>query len=67
MNFDKFDLDKLKFWEEKKEECNVCKFLAVIGILSLVAGIAYFIYRFFTPDYLEDYEDDDDFYFEDEE
>ncbi len=38
--------------------------------VAAVAGIAYAVYRFVTPDYLEDFEDDfdDDFddYFEDE-
>lgn len=66
MNFDKFDLDKLKFWEEKKE-CTVCKVCVIVAILAAIAGAAYFVYKFFTPDYLEDYEDDEDFYFEDEE
>ncbi len=49
------------------------KFLAFIGAVTIIGGIAYLIYKyFFTPDYLEDmeeFEDDfDDFddYFEDE-
>lgn len=66
MNLNKFDLDKLKFWEEKKE-CTACKVFIVVAILAALAGAAYFVYKFFTPDYLEDYEDDEDFYFEDEE
>lgn len=28
--------------------------LAIIGAVAAVAGIAYAVYRFFTPDYLED-------------
>ena len=44
--------------------------LAVVGAVVAIAGIAYGVYRFLTPDYLEDFEDDfdDDFddYFEDE-
>lgn len=44
--------------------------LAIVGAVAAVAGIAYAVYRFVTPDYLEDFEDDfdDDFddYFEDE-
>lgn len=67
MNFDKFDLDKLKFWEEKKEENALCTVLAVVGILAIIAGAAYFVYKFFTPDYLEDLDDDEEFYFDDEE
>ena len=46
---------------------------AVIGAITAVAGIAYAVYRFVTPDYLEDFEDDfdddfdDDFFDEEEE
>lgn len=43
------------------------KFLAVVGAITIIAGIAYAIYRYFTPDYLEDLEDDFDDYFEDDE
>ncbi len=42
------------------------KILAIIGALTVVAGIAYAVYRYFTPDYLEDLEDDFDDYFDDE-
>ena len=46
--------------------------LAIVGAVVAVAGIAYAVYRFVTPDYLEDFDEDfeDDFeddYFEDEE
>ena len=44
--------------------------LAVVGAVAAMAGIAYAVYRFLTPDYLADFEDDfdDDFddYFEDD-
>ena len=33
--------------------------LAVIGAIAAVAGIAYAVYNYFTPDYLEDFDDDD--------
>lgn len=33
--------------------------LAVIGAVAAVAAIAYAVYRYFTPDYLEDFDDDD--------
>ena len=36
--------------------------LAIVGAIVAIAGIAYAVYRFFTPDYLEDFED----YFEDD-
>ncbi len=51
---------------EKKSCGLLVKFLAVIGAVTVIAGIAYAIYRYFTPDYLEDLEDDFDDYFEDE-
>ena len=46
--------------------------LAIIGAVAAIAGIAYAVYRFLTPDYLEDFDDDfdedfDDDFFEDEE
>ena len=46
--------------------------LAIVGAVVAVAGIAYAVYRFLTPDYLEDFEEDfdddfeDDFFEEDE-
>ena len=55
--------------EEEKKKCNVLLWvLAIIGIVSAVAGIAYMVYRHFAPDYLEDFEDDfeDDFIDEEE-
>ncbi|MDO5695348.1 MAG: hypothetical protein Q4P30_01140 [Eubacteriales bacterium] len=67
MDFSKFkDLEKLKFWETNRKEKNtrtVLKVFAVIGILTLVGAAAYGIYKFFTPDYLDDFEDDDEFDF----
>lgn len=61
----------LKRKEEEKNKNTVLWVLAIIGAVAAVAGIAYAVYRFLTPDYLEDFEEDfdDDFddYFEDEE
>lgn len=56
--------------EEKKSNTLLWVF-AVIGAIAAVAGIAYAVYRYLTPDYLEDFEDDfdddfDDDFFEDE-
>lgn len=53
--------------EEEKNKNTVLWILAIVGAVSVVAGIAYAVYRFFTPDYLEDFEDDFDDYFEDDE
>lgn len=50
--------------EEEKTKNIVLWVLAIVGVVAAVAGIAYAVYSFFTPDYLEDFEedfDDDDF------
>ena len=57
--------------EAEKQKNTVLWVLAIIGAVAAVAGIAFAVYHFFAPDYLEDFEEDfdDDFddYFEDEE
>ncbi len=59
--------------KEEEKKCNKLLWVfAVIGAIVAVAAIAYAVYRYLTPDYLEDFEDDfdDDFeddFFEDEE
>ena len=58
---------------EEKNKNTLVIALAVIGAIAAVAGIAYAVYKYFTPDYLDDFDDDfdeDDFEeddFEDEE
>lgn len=56
--------------EEEKQKNTVLWILAIIGAVAAVAAIAYGVYRYLTPDYLEDFEEDfdDDFddYFEDD-
>ena len=55
---------------QKKEKKNVLLWiLAVIGAVVVIAGIAYAVYRYLTPDYLDDIEDEfeDDFFDDDEE
>ena len=59
-------LGKKEAVQEKEEDkkFNVLLFvLAVIGVITAVAGICYLVYRYFHPDYLEDFDDDfdDDF------
>lgn len=45
---------------ETKEKKNICgKIFAVIGVIAAVCGVAYAIYRYLTPDYLEDFEEED--------
>ena len=46
--------------EEKKFPRAILWALAIIGAIAAVAGIAYAVYLYFTPDYLEDFEDDFD-------
>ena len=43
--------------EEDKHGKTVLWILALVGAVAAVAGIAYAVYCFFTPDYLEDFED----------
>ena len=51
--------------EEEKHKNAILWVLAVIGAVTAVAGIAYAVYRYLTPDYLEDFEDDFEDYFDD--
>ena len=57
-------LAALKKKEEEQDKNTVLWVLAIIGAVAAVAGIAFAVYRFFAPDYLDDDFDD---YFEDEE
>lgn len=54
----------------KKDDCKMKKtvlwILAIIGAVAAVAAIAYAVYRFLTPDYLDDFEEDFDDDFEDD-
>ena len=63
--------DLLKKKEEKKKSNVVLWVFAIIGVVAAVAVIGYALYRYFKPDYLEDFEDEfvDDFEdeFEDDE
>ena len=57
--------------KEDKAGKRILWILAIIGAVAAIAGIAYAVYRYLTPDYLEDFDDDDyeddfDDYFEDE-
>ena len=59
--------------EEPKKKPNIAVIIfAIIGVVVAVAAAAYGIYRFLTPDYLDDFEDDldddyEDDFFEDDE
>lgn len=54
---------------KKVEEKKTCKWvwvLAIIGAITVIAGVAYAVYRYMTPDYLEDFDDDFEDDFEDD-
>ncbi|MEE1085716.1 MAG: hypothetical protein U0L05_00870 [Schaedlerella sp.] len=56
--------------DEEQKKCFIT-ILAIIGAVAAIAAIAYTVYRFVTPDYLEDFEDDfedefDDYFSEDD-
>lgn len=51
--------------EDEKQKSTIIWVLAIIGAVAAVAGIAYAVYRFLTPDYLEDFEEDFDDDFDD--
>ena len=53
------DLLKKKGDDEKKAT-KIIWIFAILGIIAAIAATAYGIYRFFTPDYLEDFFFDDD-------
>ena len=57
--------------EAEKQKTTVIWALAIIGAVAAVAAIAYAVYRFVSPDYLDDFEDDfdddfDDYFSEDD-
>ena len=59
--------------DNEKKGNTVLWVLAIIGAVAAVAAIAYAVYRYFHPDYLEDFDDefeddfdDDEDFFEDE-
>jgi type VI protein secretion system component VasK len=51
---------------EKKRHTIMCV-LAIFGAVAAVAAIAYAVYRYMNPDYLEDFDDDFDDYEDDTE
>lgn len=64
------ELVRKKELEEEKKSC-IFWALAIIGTIAAVAAIAYAVYKYVTPDYLEDFDDDldddlDDDFFDDD-
>ena len=58
-------LGELMNRRNEKKHSTLVMVLAIIGGVLAVAGIAYAVYKHFSPDYLEDFDDeeyeDDDF------
>lgn len=58
--------------EDNEKSHPILGFFAFIGVIAAICGVAYALYRYFSPKYLGEYSDDDfeddfDDYFEDEE
>ena len=52
---------------DNEKKCNTLIWvLAIIGAVAAIAAIAYAVYRYMTPDYLDDFDDDFDDDFEDD-
>ena len=51
---------------EEKNKNTIVIVLAIIGAVAAVAGIAYAVYKYVTPDYLDDFDADDMYDFEDD-
>lgn len=53
--------------EKEEKKANIWLWiLAAIGTIAAIAAIAYVVYRYFRPDYLEDFEDEFEDEFEDQ-
>lgn len=67
------ELKLKKLLKEEKKCSPVTIALMVLGVIALIGAVVYMIYRFFAPDYLDDFEEDDfeddldDDFFEDDE
>ena len=52
--------------DDDKMKKTIIWVLAIVGVVAAIASIAYAVYRWATPDYLDDFEDDFEDEFEDE-
>ena len=57
--------------KKEKEDNKIVWALAIIGAIAAVAGIAFAVYKYLTPDYMDDFDEDfdddyDDDFFDDE-
>ena len=54
--------------KKEKEDNKIVWALAIIGAIAAVAGIAFAVYKYLTPDYMDDFDEDfDDDLFDEEE
>ncbi len=58
------DIIKKNDAAEKEKSCFL-KVLAIVGAIACIAAIAYGVYRYFIPEYLDDFDDDFDDYDDD--
>ena len=60
-------IDELLGKKKEKKKCNgLLWVLAIVGAIAVIAAVAYAVYRYLKPDYLEDFEDEFEDDFEDE-
>jgi hypothetical protein len=52
--------DFLEKEDEKKSHKKLFTILGVCGIIALIAGVAIFLYKYFAPDYFDDFDDEFD-------
>ena len=52
--------------KKEKEENKIVWALAIIGAIAAVAGIAFAVYKYLAPDYMDDFDEDFDEDFDDD-
>ena len=52
--------------KKEKEANKIVWALAIIGAIAAVAGIAFAVYKYLTPDYMDDFDEDFDDDFDDD-
>ena len=52
--------------KKEKEDNKIVWALAIIGAIAAVAGIAFAVYKYLTPDYMDDFDEDFDDDFDDD-
>ena len=52
--------------KKEKEDNKIVWVLAIIGAIAAVAGIAFAVYKYLAPDYMDDFDEDFDEDFDDD-